>query len=153
MTHAQNPIGQPGDFRSTLPAQVLTMAALLQQLAQGMDYLLKHLGHRVNGNDADTWRDQVDQALALFAAPAPLRVVVDISGGGIHAVSCRQPVEIVFVSHERDDLDEGQAVYGFVNEDGHAVALWQMASDASEQDGATVRHYFDQWAKAGSAPR
>lgn len=197
MTHAQNPIAQPGGCPS-VPAETRPeFVALASRNFIGSGDRAWLIVGRIPGDDDDTamlvkaddWHAALDAFQSALAeqrtitpdslaaliqqwgsayiittvedlgpavrpchrdenpAPAPLRVVVHLSSGGLDSVSCAQPVEIVFVSHERDDLDDEQAAMGYVNELGQAVALRQLASEASEDDGATVRHYFDQWAK------
>lgn len=71
-----------------------------------------------------------------------LRVVVDITGGAIHAVYCGKPVDVVFISSDRDDIGEGEGMKDYVDPDGDAVALWTSGSQGDDHD--IVDHYFAQ---------
>lgn len=83
-----------------------------------------------------------------MGSPNAVRVVVDITGGGIHAVYADQPVEIVFLSHHRDDIDDEQAVSDFRSIQGEPVALLMDGSDSDNgADSEVVDHYFGQYAK------
>ncbi|MFP3852402.1 hypothetical protein [Pseudomonas sp. W5-01] len=82
-------------------------------------------------------------------SPAAVRIVVDVTGGAIHAVYADQPVEIVFVSHDGDDIDDEQATANFRSIQGEQVALWMDGSDSDNgADSEVVTHYFDQYAKS-----
>ena len=81
--------------------------------------------------------------------PVAVRIVVDVTGGAIHAVYAEQPVEIVFVSHNRDDIDDHQVAADFRSIQGESVALWMDGSDSDNgADSEVVAHYFDQYAKS-----
>ena len=83
-----------------------------------------------------------------MGSPGAVRVVVDITGGAIHAVYADQAVEIVFVSHHHDDVDDEQAASGFRSIEGEPVALWMDGSDTDNgADSEVVDHYFGQYAK------
>ena len=85
-------------------------------------------------------------ALAPAEAQKPVQVVVDISGGAIHGVYAKQPVDIVFLSHDKHDLDEYHLGQGYLSLDNEPVALF---SDHVEGEGQpeVVDHYFAEHAK------
>lgn len=84
-----------------------------------------------------------------MGSPSSVRVVVDISGGAIHAVYADQPVTIVFVSHDSDEIDDEQAACDFRSLQGEPVALWMDGSDSDNgADAEVVDHYFQQYAKS-----
>lgn len=84
-----------------------------------------------------------------MGSPSVVRVVVDITGGAIHAVYAGQPVEIVFVSHDRDDIDGEQDASDFRSMQGEQVALWMDGSDSDNgADSEVVDHYFGQYTKS-----
>lgn len=90
-----------------------------------------------------------------IAAPktAPIRAVVNLTGGAIHEVLCEQALEIVFLSHDDDDIDDEQQVQGYKSIAGDPVALWKQESTEHEPGfGAKyVEHYFDEFNQAISA--
>ncbi|MBU0801639.1 MAG: hypothetical protein KKA05_11655 [Alphaproteobacteria bacterium] len=77
------------------------------------------------------------------ATLAPVRIVVDISGGAIHGVESDRPASILFISNDSDDVhgfDEGCLVPTSENmEDPHA---WWLRE--AELDGHIVDHYHNQ---------
>lgn len=76
-------------------------------------------------------------------ARRPGRVVVDMTGGAIHAVYAEQPIDIAFISHDPDDLDDHQAALGHVAPDGHPVAIWrQQAIGSATATAELIAHYF-----------
>lgn len=75
-----------------------------------------------------------------------VRIVVDISGGAIHGVMAGQPVEIVFVSGDPDDLDDDQYQRGFLTPEGKRVALWMDGDDHGDHPDV-VEHYFREYMK------
>lgn len=79
---------------------------------------------------------------------APARIVVDITGGAIHAVYAGQPVEVVFISHDADDIE--QDAPGYRSPDDKPVALWKAYSDVehADSDAEVVDHYFGQYDEA-----
>ncbi|OCX57148.1 hypothetical protein [Stutzerimonas stutzeri] len=79
----------------------------------------------------------------LSALLAPVRIVVDITGGAIHGVESDRPAQILFVSNDSDDVQDFDApclVPPSENmEDPHA---WWMRE--AELDGFIVDHYHNQ---------
>ncbi|KPC02027.1 hypothetical protein QO021_30320 (plasmid) [Pseudomonas amygdali pv. lachrymans] len=77
---------------------------------------------------------------SLLAATAPIRLVADISGGGLHGIYAERPVEVAFISHHNDDLDDEQVQQGYTGAAGQPVAIWLQDSTGGEN--AVVDHYF-----------
>ena len=93
---------------------------------------------------------QTAQAQSAALVPAddqkPVQVVVDISGGSIHGVYAKQPVDIVFLSHDKHDLDEYQEGQGYLSLDNEPVALFSNHVEGKGQP-EVVDHYFAEHAK------
>lgn len=73
-----------------------------------------------------------------------IRIVVDITGGAIHAVYAGQPVEIVFISHDGDEIQDQQGdgkTYKGI--DGEEVAIWMDGCDVDESK--VVEHFFNEY--------
>lgn len=88
--------------------------------------------------------ERIEQICAgLNALLAPVRIVVDITGGAIHGVESDRPAQILFVSNDSDDVQDFDApclVPPSENmEDPHA---WWMRE--AELDGFIVDHYHNQ---------
>lgn len=83
----------------------------------------------------------------LKPVAAPLRVVVDITGGAIHGVYATVPTEVLFISSDRDDIASQRETLSdsemYVDNDGQIVAAWMMTSTGGD-DAEVVRHYFTQ---------
>ncbi len=76
----------------------------------------------------------------------PVRVLVDLHGGAIHAVAANRPAEVLFISNQGDDVAE------FMSSDYPALvptsedmddphAWWRHAAEVKADE---VDHYFDQ---------
>lgn len=93
---------------------------------------------------------QTAQAQSAALVPADdqktVQVVVDISGGAIHGVYAKQPVVIVFLSHDKHDLDEYQEGQGYLSLDNEPVALFSNHVEGKGQP-EVVDHYFAEHAK------
>ena len=85
-------------------------------------------------------------ALVPTEAQKPLQIVVDNSGGCIHGVYAKVPVDIVFLSHDKHDLDEYQLEQGYLSLDNEPVALFSQHVEGGGQP-EVVDHYFAEHAK------
>jgi hypothetical protein len=84
----------------------------------------------------------------MSAPTNKLRIVVDFTGGVVHAVYAGQPVEVIFVSSDKEDIDdEYQEEMGFVDPQGKRVALLVRESEAGDNSGV-VEHFFAQQQKS-----
>lgn len=83
----------------------------------------------------------------LKPVAAPLRVVVDISGGALHGVYATVPVEVLFISDDSDDIaSQRETLHDsemYVDNDGQIVAAWVMSSTGG-RDADIVEHFFSQ---------
>lgn len=84
-----------------------------------------------------------------------VRVVVDITRGAIHEVYATQPVDIVFLSTDEDDIDEAQSDSGYRTPNGEPVALWMQGYNASrcepgevEGNAEHLEHYFEEYTRS-----
>lgn len=87
-----------------------------------------------------------------------VRVVVDITRGAIHEVYATQPVDIVFLSTDEDDIDESQSDNGYRTPNEEPVALWMQGYNASNVEPGEVaanaehlEHYFFEYTRANRA--
>ena len=71
----------------------------------------------------------------------PIRLVIDISGGALHGTYAGQPVEVIFISRDSDDIECADHVV--VDEDGRDTAVWFQVGDG---DQSVVDHFFTQLA-------
>lgn len=80
---------------------------------------------------------------ATQQSAAPLRVVIDMTDGGIRVVYADHPVEIVFFSYATKDVTEYGD--GFADPAGKPVGLWMDGSEHPAEDAATVDWFFGQY--------
>lgn len=104
------------------------------------------------------------EAAPVVAPVAPVRIVLDITGGAVQGLYAGVPVEAVMVSYDRDDVAECRAdgiatgkgdVPMSVGTGGEECVLWTMSSGASHrsasanaaEDTHVVGHFFNELAK------
>lgn len=87
----------------------------------------------------------------------PVKVVADISGGALHGLWASDPVDVLFVSSDSDDVaahlegDEPCLVnYGQNMDEPEAWNL--LSSDGSKSDSDVAKHYHDQISNIRNVP-
>jgi hypothetical protein len=93
-----------------------------------------------------TLRGNYADLLAKYEAlkQTPSTIVVDLTGGALHAVYATQPIEVVMISHDSDDIAracDGEPEHLALAVDGKAVYL---SRQSSEIDADIVAHYRNQ---------
>jgi hypothetical protein len=117
----------PFCYRFTAPR------AVLEQM------LLTHWGY-----DTPEMTGEWPEVKARIEEDAPVRIVVDITGGATHAVYSEVKTSVAFISWDKDDINDSQDEKEYFGADGDQVALWCIGSNGGGDEAKIVSGYFDQ---------